>query len=58
MIKKESRNAGRIARHKRIRKNLHGTSSIPRLCVFKSNTNIFSSCIKPPILNNYILYHF
>lgn len=40
MIKKESRNVARVARHERIRKNLHGTSSTPRLCVFRSNKDI------------------
>lgn len=40
MVKKESRNVARVARHKRIRKNLHGTSSTPRLCVFRSNKDI------------------
>ena len=40
MIKRESRNVARVARHERIRKNLHGTSSTPRLCVFRSNKDI------------------
>ena len=37
---KESRNDRRVARHKRIRKNLTGTPEKPRLCVFRSNKNI------------------
>ena len=45
MIKKESKNANRIARHKRIRKNLSGTATAPRLSVFKSNTNIYAQII-------------
>ena len=40
MIKKESRNVARIARHERIRKTIHGTNSTPRLCVFKSTKDI------------------
>ena len=40
MIKKESRNAMRLHRHKRVRENLQGTSLIPRLNVFRSNKNI------------------
>lgn len=40
MIKKESRNSMREVRHERIRKNLMGTSAVPRLCVFRSNTGI------------------
>ena len=45
MIKKESRNVARIARHKRIRETIKGTSSIPRLDVFKSNTDIYVQLI-------------
>ena len=40
MIKKESRNKARLIRHTRIREKVVGTSSIPRLCVFRSNKNI------------------
>ena len=35
-----SRNDRRLARHKRVRKDLHGTPERPRLCVFRSNKNI------------------
>ena len=45
MIRKESRNAMREARHLRIRKNIHGTEAIPRLNVFRSNSNIFAQLI-------------
>jgi len=45
MIKKESRNSMRIARHKRVRKTLMGTSAVPRLCVFRSNTGIYAQII-------------
>lgn len=45
MIKKESRNVARVARHKRIRKDLNGTSSVPRLNVFRSNKDIFVQII-------------
>ncbi len=45
MIKKESRNSMRVTRHERIRKNISGTSSIPRLCVFRSNTGIYAQII-------------
>ena len=40
MIKKISRNEARKARHSRIRTNLCGTNTSPRLCVFRSNSNI------------------
>ena len=42
---KESRNDRRVARHARIRKNLSGTPDMPRLCVFRSNKNIFAQII-------------
>ena len=45
MIKKESKNVSRLKRHARIRKNLSGTSSSPRLDVFRSNTNIYAQII-------------
>ena len=45
MIKKESRNSMRVARHERIRKTLMGTSTTPRLCVFRSNTGIYAQII-------------
>ena len=45
MIKKESRNNMRIARHERIRKTLIGTSAVPRLCVFRSNNAIYAQII-------------
>ena len=37
---KDSRNDRRLARHKRVRKDLYGTPEKPRLCVFRSNKNI------------------
>ena len=45
MIKKESRNSMRISRHERIRKTIMGTSAVPRLCVFRSNTGIYAQII-------------
>lgn len=45
MIKKESRNSMRIVRHERVRKNIFGTSEVPRLCVFRSNTGIYAQII-------------
>lgn len=45
MIKKESRNDLRLRRHKRIRKNISGTSEIPRLNVFRSNKEIYAQVI-------------
>ena len=45
MIKKESNNVARLRRHARIRKTLSGTKDVPRLDVFRSNTNIFAQVI-------------
>ena len=45
MIKNESRNIMRVARHERIRKTMMGTSATPRLCVFRSNTGIYAQII-------------
>lgn len=45
MINKQSRNESRKKRHLRIRKKINGTSSIPRLNVYRSNTNIYAQLI-------------
>ena len=45
MIKKESKNVMRIKRHNKIRRNLSGTESTPRLCVFRSNAAIYAQLI-------------
>ena len=45
MIKKESRNSMRISRHKRIRRTMMGNSAIPRLCVYRSNKEIYAQII-------------
>ena len=45
MIKKVSRNEMRKERHERVRSKVVGTNEIPRLCVFRSNTNIYAQII-------------
>jgi len=45
MIKKESRNDLRVARHARVREKIYGTATEPRLNVFRSNGNIFAQII-------------
>ena len=42
---KESRNDRRKARHSRVRSNLFGTPEKPRMCVFRSNKNIYVQLI-------------
>lgn len=45
MIKKETRNSMRKERHLRIRENISGTKEMPRLNVFRSNSNIYAQII-------------
>jgi len=45
MIKKQSRNVMREAKHARVREKVVGTASTPRLNVFRSNGNIFAQII-------------
>ena len=45
MISKKSRNSMREVRHARIRTHLSGTSAVPRLNVFRSNTAIYAQVI-------------
>lgn len=45
MIKKESRNSMRVVRHERVRSQISGTSTTPRLCVFRSNKGIYAQII-------------
>ncbi len=45
MIKKVSRNDMRKERHERVRSKIIGTASVPRVCVFRSNSNIYAQII-------------
>jgi len=45
MIKKINRKAERIRRHKRVRNKVSGTAERPRLCVYRSNSNIYAQII-------------
>ena len=45
MIKKVARNEVSKSRHARVRNKVVGTSSVPRLNVFRSNGNIFAQII-------------
>jgi large subunit ribosomal protein L18 len=42
---KETRTAARVRRHERVRKNIAGTSSVPRLSVFRSLKHIYAQII-------------
>ncbi|MCL1858207.1 MAG: 50S ribosomal protein L18 [Oscillospiraceae bacterium] len=45
MINKISSNDARKKRHMRMRSKLSGTPETPRLCVFRSNSNIYAQII-------------
>ena len=45
MINKVSRNEARKERHERVRTKIVGTPLVPRLCVYRSNTNIYAQII-------------
>lgn len=45
MVTKQARNKTRKIRHLRIRKNISGTPSLPRLNVYRSNANIYAQVI-------------
>ena len=45
MITKTDRKAERIRRHVRVRRKISGTTERPRLCVYRSNKNLFVQII-------------
>ena len=45
MISKIDRNATRKRRHLRVRRKISGTAECPRLCVYRSNTNLYAQII-------------
>ena len=45
MIKRPDTNAQRLKRHKRVRGKVSGTPERPRLCVFRSEKNIYAQVI-------------
>ena len=45
MIKKESNNIARLRRHTRIPEKISGTKEMPRLNVYRSNSQIFAQII-------------
>lgn len=45
MIKKTNRKFERTRRHIRVRRKISGTTECPRLCVYRSNANIFAQII-------------
>ena len=45
MISKIDRKATRQRRHLRVRRKISGTPECPRLCVYRSNTNVYAQII-------------
>lgn len=45
MISKTCRNEVRVRKHKRVRAKISGTAQRPRLCVFRSLSNIYAQVI-------------
>ena len=45
MITKTNRKIERERRHRRVRTKISGTPECPRLCVFRSNTNLYAQVI-------------
>ena len=45
MIKRPDTRGQRIKRHKRVRGKISGTAEMPRLCVFRSEANIYAQII-------------
>ena len=45
MIKKIDKNSVRVSRHKKIRHTLSGTSLKPRLCIYRSSSNVYAQII-------------
>ena len=45
MVSKTNRKLERERRHRRVRAKISGTAECPRLCVFRSNSNIYAQII-------------
>ena len=45
MIKKTDRRSESLRRHARVRRKISGTAECPRLCVFRSNSNLYVQVI-------------
>ena len=45
MVSKTNRKMERERRHLRVRRKLSGTAECPRLCVYRSNTNLYAQIV-------------
>ncbi len=54
MVKKTDRKAERTRRHIRVRRKVSGTAECPRLCVYRSNTNLYVQIIDDVAANTLV----
>ena len=54
MVKKTDRKMERTRRHLRVRRKISGTSERPRLCVYRSNTNLYVQIIDDVAANTLV----
>ena len=51
MVSRPDTKKARAKRHKRVRSKISGTASCPRLCVFRSTSNIYAQIIDDCLLS-------
>lgn len=54
MFKKINRNANRLKRHERVRKNITGTPTRPRLNIYRSGKHIYAQIIDDSVGNTLV----
>ncbi len=54
MVSKKSRQEARVEKHRRIRHNLAGTATRPRLAVFRSNNHMYAQIIDDTVGNTLV----
>jgi large subunit ribosomal protein L18 len=54
MVKKTDRKFERARRHARVRTKVSGTAERPRLCVYRSNTNLYAQIIDDVVGNTLV----
>ena len=54
MVKKTDRKFERTRRHLRVRRKISGTQDRPRLCVYRSNTNLYVQIMDNIDVNNLV----
>ena len=54
MVSRPDTKKARAKRHKRVRSKISGTASCPRLCVFRSTSNIYAQIIDDSVGNTLV----